>query len=87
MRFLLVLLLFSGVISCNSDKDARFCECLKISEQLNQTSEKFSQNSLKEIKQDELESFKNIRLQKDSICKPYEFLGGEELLKKKETCE
>lgn len=77
------------LVACSSNKDERFCECLKVSEDLNSEAAKYSSPdfSLDKTTDEDVVKLKTLTAQKDSICEPYELLGGEELRKKKEACK
>lgn len=75
------------VLMACSDKDGRFCECLAISEDLNTEAAKYGSVSFDKITDEDVSVLKSLMYKKDSICEPYEVLGGEELLKKKESCQ
>lgn len=74
--------------ACSSDRDERFCECLKVSEELNSEAAKYSSPdfSLDKTTDEDVVILQSLTSKKDSICEPYELLGKEELLKKKEAC-
>lgn len=72
--------------ACSSGKDERFCECLTFSDELNSEAVKYGSVSLDEITDQDVAALKSLMREKDSICEPYEILGGEELLKKKAAC-
>lgn len=80
----LVLLL---LVSCSSNKDERFCECLSVGEKLNIEAAKYSSKSIKEVSSEEVEALKKLSKEKDSVCSPYDSMNGEEMLKKKEACK
>lgn len=73
--------------ACSSDKDERFCECLTISDELNSEASKYGTIALDKITDEDVATLKRLTAQKDSICLPYEILGGEELKKKREACQ
>jgi hypothetical protein len=74
-------------VACKSDKDERFCECLTIGEKLNTEASKYGSIALDKITDEDVATLKRLTAEKDSICAPYEILGGQELLKKKEACK
>ena len=81
-----LLLLFTSLIlfSC-SQKDEKFCACIKESESLNTLNQKIlrgesiTSESIKEVKD-------QIKRKKDA-CKDYEYMTGPEMLKLKKSCE
>ncbi len=73
--------------ACSSDKDEQFCECLSVSEQLNEEASKYGFIALDKITDEDVAKLKQLTSEKDSICAPYELLGGEELKKKREACK
>ena len=78
---LYVLLIF---YSC-SQKDEKFCACIKESESLNSLNQKIlrgdsiNSESIKEVKD-------QIKRKKDA-CKDYEYMTGPDMLKLKKSCE
>lgn len=76
------------LVACSSNKDERFCECLKVSADLNAEASKYSSGdfALDETTDEDVTKLKSLNAQKDSICEPYELLSGEELQKKREAC-
>ncbi len=81
--FLFSLLLFA----CSSNKDQRFCDCLTTSDELNAEASKYGSVALEDLTDKDVTTLKSLMHKKDSICAPFEVLGGEELLKKKEACK
>ncbi|HLU86417.1 MAG TPA: hypothetical protein VKZ44_01605 [Taishania sp.] len=75
------------LFACNSNKDERFCECLKVGDELNTEAAKYGSIALDKITDEDVAKLKKLTTQKDSICEPFEVMGGEELLKKKEACK
>jgi len=81
-----LLLLFTSLIlfSC-SQKDEKFCACIKESESLNTLNQKIlngdsiNSESIKEVKE-------QINRKKDA-CKDYEYMIGPEMLELKKSCE
>jgi hypothetical protein len=86
MKKSIVLASLLVLVAC---KDKRFCECLKVSDDLNSEAAKYSAPdfSLDQTTDEDVLKLKSLTSQKDSICQPYELLGGEELLKKKQACK
>lgn len=75
------------VAACSSAKDERFCECLSVSSDLDVEASKYEAVALDKITDEDVVALKSLMHKKDSICEPYELLGGEELLSKKEACK
>ena len=81
-----LLLLFTSLIlfSC-SQKDEKFCVCIKESESLKTLNQKIlsgesiNSESIKEVKD-------QIKRKKDA-CKDYEYMTGPEMLELKKSCE
>ncbi len=73
--------------ACSSGKDERFCECLTVSEELNTEASKYEAVALDQITDQDVTTLKSLMHEKDSICEPYELLGGEELKKLREACK
>lgn len=73
--------------ACSSDKDEQFCECLSVSEKLNEEVNKYGIIALDKITDEDATNLKQLTAEKDSTCAPYELLGGEELKKKREACK
>lgn len=82
-----VLFVAVTLVACNSNKDERFCECLSVGEELNVEASKYGTVALDKITDEDVVKLKTLTAKKDSICAPFEILGGEELLKKKEACK
>lgn len=82
-------IVFAGLIlvACSSDRDERFCDCLTTSEKLNSEAAKYGAVDLNNITDEDVASLKSLMHKKDSICEPYEILGGEELKKLREACK
>ena len=80
----LVLFLVVTAYSCSNEVDQQFCECLKISEELNQVSNAFIDNI--RLDSNEIDNIKSLTKEKIESCEPYSNLGGEELIKKSEDC-
>lgn len=73
--------------ACSSDRDDQFCECLSVSEKLNEEAGKYGSIALDKITDEDVATLKQLTAEKDSTCAPYELLGGEELKKKREACK
>lgn len=80
-KTLLIASLFL-LVAC-TPKDAKFCECLQVSKDLNEQTNKALTS---EITQELVDNIKSLREQKETKCEEYEMLGGQELLKKKAAC-
>jgi len=84
MNYLLLLSLSLILFSC-SQKDEKFCACIKESESLNTlnqkilSSESINSENIKEVKE-------QINRKKDA-CKDYEYMIGPEMLELKKSCE
>ena len=84
MNYLHLLSLPLILFSC-SQKDEKFCACIKESESLNNLNQKIlsgdsiNSESIKEVKD-------QIKRKKDA-CKDYEYMTGPEMLKLKKSCE
>ena len=79
-RLIIVLTVFFA--SC-SGGDKQFCECMNAGKELNKYSSELLNNSLENMNESEMTK---LRSKKDSLCAPYEMLGGEELNVLKENC-
>lgn len=75
------------LVSCSSNRDERFCDCLSISDELNTEAAKYSSKSVRDVSSEEIEALKILSKQKDSVCSPYDSMSGEEMLKKKKACK
>lgn len=82
-----ILIASLALVACNSNKDERFCDCLFVGEELNVEASKYGAVALDKITDEDVAKLRGLTAKKDSICAPFEFLGGEELLKKKEACK
>ncbi len=80
-KIIIVIALFS-LVAC-TPKDKQFCECLKVSEEFNELTQK---GIAGELSQEELVKAKQLQEEKSKICEPYETMSGEEMLKKKAAC-
>jgi hypothetical protein len=85
----LAIFIASGffLFACNSNKDERFCDCLKVSEKLDSEAAKYTSMELDATTDEGVVTLKQLMTEKDSICQPFETLGGEELIKKREACK
>ncbi|MBC9813487.1 hypothetical protein H9Y05_13500 [Crocinitomicaceae bacterium CZZ-1] len=87
MKQLILPALVVLLAACSSDKDEQFCDCLSVSEELNEEAAKYGSIALDKITDEDVANLKQLTAKKDSICAPYELLGGEELKKKREACK
>jgi hypothetical protein len=84
MHYLHLLFTYLILFSC-SQKDEKFCACIKESESLNSLNQKIlrgdsiNSESIKEVKE-------QINRKKDA-CKDYEYMTGPDMLKLKKSCE
>lgn len=70
------------ITSC-SQKDEAFCNCISVADEF----EKESAAILNGEKAVDEEVFRKLKHEKEMACKEYLTMSGEEMLKKKETCE
>ena len=80
-KIIIIIALFS-FIAC-TPKDQQFCECLKVSEEFNELTQK---GIAGELSKEELSKAKQLMDEKSKICEPYETMGGREMMKKKAAC-
>jgi hypothetical protein len=84
MNYLRLLSLSLILFSC-SQRDEKFCSCIKESDSLNTMNQKIlsgesiNSESIKEVKD-------QIKRKKDA-CKEYEYMIGPEMLELKKSCE
>lgn len=81
-KLVIALGLVVTISACES-KDKQFCDCISISKEFNELTQKRLAGNLSE---EELTKAKELQAQKDSVCEPYEMMGGQEMLKKKAAC-
>lgn len=87
MKYLFISILgLMILVSCNSNRDDRFCECLSVSKELNTVAEAIGGKALDKLTDSDAMNLKEMTSKKDSICAPYENLSGEELKKKQGAC-
>lgn len=72
------------LVSCSSNKDEAFCDCLEATETLNTYSQKFMSETPEPAERQKL---LDLQVKKDSSCVAFETLDGETARKKKEACE
>lgn len=64
--------------------DKQFCECIKVSEEL----DKFSSELLERTPTEEdAKEMKRLRAQNEKECSKYYMMSGEEMLKRKKMCK
>ena len=78
---LYVLLIF---YSC-SQKDEKFCACIKESESLNTLNQKILRGD--SINSESIKKVKDQINRKRDACKDYEYMTGPDMLKLKKSCE
>lgn len=71
------------IITACAPKDKKFCECMTVSKEFNELTQK---GIAGELTQKELAKAKELLKKKGDICAEYEVMGGEEMLKKKAAC-
>ena len=81
-----LLLLFTSLIlfSC-SQKDEKFCACIKESESLNSLNQKILSGN--RINSERIKEVKDQINRKKDACKDYEYMTGPEMLELKKSCE
>lgn len=82
MRFYLLISLSSVLLACGS-KDTKMCDCLEVSDRLNQLSSELLINDVTEAQKKEM---KSLQKEKDQKCEEFQTMSGEEMLKLKEDC-
>jgi hypothetical protein len=81
-KYVLTLLLFTGLSACSST-DQQFCDCLSVGDELNN----YSAELLKgEVTKEQAEELKIIKARKKKACAAYENMSGPEMLKRKSQC-
>ena len=83
MRFYLFTALSFVLLACGS-KDTKMCDCLEVSDRLNQLSSELLINDVTPAQKKEM---KSLQKQKDKKCKDFQTMSGEEMLKLKEDCQ
>jgi hypothetical protein len=84
MNYLLLLSLSLILFSC-SQKDEKFCACIKESESLNTLNQKIL--SSESINSENIKEVKDQINRKKDACKDYEYMIGPEMLELKKSCE
>jgi hypothetical protein len=79
--FYIALLSFT-MMACNS-KDAKFCECMEVSEAFNKVAAKAIEG---ELSSKELKEMSELKTKKATACKDYQTMDGKLMLEKKEAC-
>ena len=79
-RLIIIVALF--FVSC-SGGDNQFCECMNAGEELNNYSSELLSNGVENVNEREMNK---LRSKKDSLCSPYELMGGDDLSALKESC-
>lgn len=70
------------MMACNS-KDAKFCECMEVSEAFNKVASKAIEG---ELSSKELKEMSELKTKKATACKDYQTMDGKLMLEKKEAC-
>lgn len=83
MKTLISFLLISITISC-SQKDEKFCECLAVSNQLNEKTNK-GLNSI--LTKKDITEIQKLQKEKKDKCNNYEEISGEDALELKKSCK
>ena len=74
------------LFSCeNKKKDTQFCECLKISKQLNDKNQQLLTDPKK--RDSLIGELSQIIAEKRRICKPYANMPGDEMMDRGKACE
>lgn len=84
MNYLLLLSLSLILFSC-SQKDEKFCACIKESESLNTLNQRILRGD--SINSESIKEVKEQIKRKKNACKDYEYMTGSEMLKLKKSCE
>jgi hypothetical protein len=79
----LVFISLSLLVSCKT-KDTKMCACLEAGEKLNKLSAKLLTTEVTEAQKDAMLKLKAIKKEK---CKDFQTMSGEEMLKRKATCQ
>lgn len=82
MKALLIASLVLFTLSCSS-RDDKMCSCLEAGEKLNKQSEKILN---KGVTAEDAQKMIDLREEKKKKCADFQTMSGEEMLKKKETC-
>ena len=84
MNYLHLLSLSLILFSC-SQKDEKFCACIKESESLNNLNKKILSGN--RINSESIKKVKDQIKRKKDACKDYEYMTGPEMLELKKSCE
>ena len=84
MNYLHLLSLSLILFSC-SQKDEKFCACIKESESLNNLNQKILSGN--RINSESIKKVKDQIKRKKDACKDYEYMTGPDMLKLKKSCE
>ncbi len=80
---LVMLLLVSLFFFSCSNKNQKMCDCLIISEELNEFS---NQLLMKEVNKQDLKKMKQLREDKKTKCADFQTMAGDKLLEMKKEC-
>lgn len=83
MRFYLFISLFLFLFSCGS-KDTKMCDCLEVSNRLNQLS---SELLINDVTEEQKKEMKALQKEKEQKCEDFQTMSGEKMLKLKEECQ
>lgn len=85
------LIIVAGLVllfSCSNESELDICPCIKAGEELSEFSSKMTGKAeLGEVTQDDQKKMKQLRDAKDKVCKPFETMGGPEMLELKKKCK
>jgi hypothetical protein len=84
MNYLLLLSLSLILFSC-SQKDEKFCACIKESESLNTLNQKILTGE--NIDKEHIEKVKDVIRRKKVLCKDFEYMTGPEMLELNKSCK
>lgn len=70
--------------ACGSGEKTPFCKCMEAGDELNAYSAGILDKS--EITEEEESKMNELKATKDKLCKDYETMSGEEMLKLREDC-
>jgi uncharacterized membrane protein YheB (UPF0754 family) len=83
IKFIPLVFIFL-LISCSSEKDEQFCNCLKAGQELNDFSSRLFSEEITEAKAKQL---KELKAKQKKECVDYQTMSGEEMLQKKSECK
>ncbi len=81
-KVMLVSFIFT-LIGC-SQKDEKFCECLKIGEELNAFSNEILNKGANDTSSEKLKALKK---NKENACQAYQKMDGEKMIELKSQCD